>query len=74
MAAKFTSGVGPCVGIVEPFKHLFCVTAHPQILALELQALMLREVKAWVHLSRVRTEIVYERCVWFCGFCNNHMT
>ena len=31
MAANFASWVGPCVGIVEPFKHLPCVTAHPQI-------------------------------------------
>ena len=40
MEANFASGVGPCVGIVEPFKHLLCVTAHPQILVFELQAPM----------------------------------
>jgi len=40
MAANFASGVGPCVGIVEPFKHILCVTAHPQILALGLRAPM----------------------------------
>ena len=40
MAANFTSGVGPCAGIVEPFNHLLCVTTHPQILTLELQAPM----------------------------------
>ena len=31
---------GPCSGIVEPFKHFLRVTAHPQILALELRAPM----------------------------------
>ena len=36
MAANFTFGVGPCMGIVEPFKRVLRVTAHPQILALEL--------------------------------------
>ena len=36
MAANFASGVGPCVGIIEPFKHILRVTAHPQILALGL--------------------------------------
>ena len=40
MAANFASGVGPCVGIVESFNHILRVTAHPQILALELQAPM----------------------------------
>ena len=38
MAANFTSRVGPCVGIVEPSKHVLHVTTHPQILALDLQA------------------------------------
>ena len=32
LAANFASGMGACAGIVEPFKHLFRVTAHPQIL------------------------------------------
>ena len=36
MAANFASGVGPCMGIVEPFKHVLRVTAHLQILALGL--------------------------------------
>ena len=42
LAANFASRVGACAGIVEPFKHLLCVTAHPQILALvnELQTPM----------------------------------
>ena len=40
MAANFASGVGPCVGTVEPFKHVLRVTAHPQVLALELRAPM----------------------------------
>ena len=35
MAANFASGVGPCAGIVEPFKQVLRVTTHPQILALE---------------------------------------
>ena len=34
LAVYFTFGVGPCMGLVEPFKHLLCVTAHPQFLAL----------------------------------------
>jgi len=32
LAASFRSVVGACTGIVEPFKHLLCATAHPQIL------------------------------------------
>ena len=36
LAANFASGVGPCTGIVEPFKHLLRVTTHPHFLALEL--------------------------------------
>ena len=40
MAAIFASEVGPCVGIVEPFKHVLCVTAHPKIFAFELRAPM----------------------------------
>ena len=40
MAATFGSGVGPCVGIVEPFKQVLGVIAHPQMLALELRPLM----------------------------------
>ena len=40
LAANFASGVGPCGGIVEPFKCLLHVTAHPQFLAVELQAPM----------------------------------
>ena len=40
LAANFASGVGPCGGIVEPFKHLLHATAHPQFLALEVQAPM----------------------------------
>ena len=39
LAANFASAVGPCVGIVKPFK-LLRVTAHPQFLALELQVPM----------------------------------
>ena len=39
-AANFACGVGPCVGIVEPFKRVLRVTPHPQILALELRAPM----------------------------------
>ena len=30
LAVNFASGVGPCTGIFEPFKHLLRVTAHPQ--------------------------------------------
>ena len=40
MASNFASGVGPCVEIVDPFKHFLCVTTHPQILVLELWAPM----------------------------------
>ena len=40
LAANFASGVGPCMGIVEPFKHLLRVTAHPHFLAVELRAPM----------------------------------
>ena len=40
LAANLASRVGPCMGIVEPFKRVLCVTAHPQVLALELQAPM----------------------------------
>ena len=40
LAANFASGMGPCMGIVEPFKHLLCVTAHPHFLALELRVPM----------------------------------
>ena len=40
LAANFASGVGPCGGIVEPFKCLLHATAHPQFLAVELQAPM----------------------------------
>ena len=40
MAANFSSGVDPCAGIVEPFKHLLRVTAHPRILVLELRVPM----------------------------------
>ena len=36
LAVYFASRVGPCTGIFEPFKDLFCVTVHPQLLALEL--------------------------------------
>ena len=39
-AANFTFEVGPCVGIVEPFKWVLRVTAHPQVLALKLGAPM----------------------------------
>ena len=39
MAANF-AWVGPCMGIVEPFKHVLRVTAHTQILALELRAVI----------------------------------
>ena len=37
---QLASGVGPCVVIVESFKHVPRVTAHPQMLALELRAPM----------------------------------
>ena len=37
---QLASGVGPCVVIVESFKHVPCVTATPQMLALELLAPM----------------------------------
>ena len=37
MAANFASRVGPCMGIVEPFKQVLRVTTHPQILKLELR-------------------------------------
>ena len=40
LAAIFAFGVGPCMGIVEPFKLVLVVTAHPQFLALELWAPM----------------------------------
>ena len=40
LGVYFVSGVGPCTGIVEPFKHLLRVTAHPQFLALELRTPM----------------------------------
>ena len=40
LAVYFASGVGPCTRIVEPFKHLLRVTAHPQFLVLELRAPM----------------------------------
>ena len=40
LAANFTSGVGPCAGIVESFKNLLCVTALPQYLVFELQAVI----------------------------------
>ena len=40
MAANFTSGVGPFMRIIEPFKQVLRVTAHPQILTLELRAPM----------------------------------
>ena len=35
-AVYFASRMSPCTGIVEPFKDLLRVTAHPQLLALEL--------------------------------------
>ena len=35
-----TFGVGPCAGIVEPFKLFLCVTAPPSFLVLELRAPM----------------------------------
>ena len=38
LAANFASRVGLCARIVETFKHLLCVTTHPQFLALELWA------------------------------------
>ena len=37
MAANFAPGVGPGVGIVEPFEHDLRLNAHPQFLALELR-------------------------------------
>ena len=40
MAANFAFRVGPCVEIVEPFKHILSVTTHPQVLARELRAPM----------------------------------
>ena len=40
LAVYFASGVGPCTGIVETFKHLLRVTVHPQFLTLELRAPM----------------------------------
>ena len=40
MAANFASGVGSCVGIVEPFKYILRVTPYPQFLALELRVPM----------------------------------
>ena len=36
----FASGVGACMGIVEPFKHLLHATTNPHVLVLELQATM----------------------------------
>ena len=35
LAANFTSEVGTCTGIVEPFKHLLRATAHPRFLVFE---------------------------------------
>ena len=40
LAANSESGVGPCTGIVNPFKHLLRATAHPQFLVFELRAPM----------------------------------
>ena len=40
MQANFPSGVGPCMGVVEPLKQVLRVTAHPQNLPLELRAPM----------------------------------
>ena len=40
LAANFVSGMGPCTGIVQPFKHLLRATAHPQFLMLELRVPM----------------------------------
>ena len=37
LAVYFASGVGPCTGLVEPFKLLLRVTTHPQFLVLELR-------------------------------------
>ena len=40
LGVNFTSGVGTCAEIVEPFKHLLRVTTRPQFLVLELRAPM----------------------------------
>ena len=37
LADNFSSGVGACTKIVEPFKHHLRATAQPQFLVLELQ-------------------------------------
>jgi len=37
---SFASGVGACMGRVEPFKHFLHATAHPHFLVFELQATM----------------------------------
>ena len=37
LAANFASGMGAGAGIVEPFKHLLCVTAHPQFWCLSCE-------------------------------------
>ena len=40
LVANFASRVSPCAEIVEPFKLLLHVTAHPQFFELELRAPM----------------------------------
>ena len=67
MAANFASGVGPCAGIVESFKHLLRVTAHPQILVLELQAAMDNAVLYlyFLCLSNLHdSDYKHLQCIW----------
>ena len=40
LSVTFGSGVGACTGIVELFKHLLHVRAHPRFFRLVLRALM----------------------------------
>ena len=37
LVLNFASRVGTCLEIVEPFKHLLCVTAHPQFWCLSCE-------------------------------------
>ena len=56
---------GPFAWIVEPFKHFLRVTAHPQILALELQVPMGAcpgQYNKWIY-SRLKTTMILQQMV-----------
>ena len=74
MAANFASRVGSCAGIVEPFKHLLRVTAHRQILVLELRAPMGACLGQYGIYGKIHVDGEAKRCNnnAYVHFCHLH--